>query len=208
MKSDFLTSFLRRVHRKYTTCILITLVAFATVSCEQDSGSGQVGVTGDQATMAFTAPARLIQSRVIVQENLLLQVTIEGRVVTVQPNANGDYVFRTTVTPNSSSTVTLVWFEVIGDVMLRLATASKPLNVGSVSSPATLRFSETEFNTSLDDDQDGFSNLKERQDGTDFADSNDPDTAPVIVTLNFRFFLPAQLTNAPEQYGQCRCGYR
>ncbi len=184
--------------RRFLARLLIAFSAMIIVSCGSDSESGQVGVTGDQASMAFTAPARLLQSRVIVRENLVLQVTIEDRVVTVRPNADGQYVFRTKVTPNTSTTVSLVWFEIIGDTMLRLATASKPLNVGSVSSPATLRFSDSEFNTELDDDEDGFSNLRERQEGTNFDDANDPQEAPIIVTLNFRFFLPVQLREASE----------
>ncbi|MFK7852727.1 MAG: PKD domain-containing protein [Granulosicoccus sp.] len=185
--------------RRFTTYALLFIAAIFVVSCTNNNESGQVGVDGNQAAMAFTAPARLLQSRIVVRENLILEVTIEGRVQTVLPNASGQYVFRTTVTPNTSTVVSLVWFEQIGDTLLTLATASKPLNVGSVSSPATLRFADSEFNTEIDDDDDGFSNLRERQEGTRFDDSNDPDTAPIIVTLNFRVFLPVELENASEE---------
>ena len=182
---------------KIFTLASAVFIALVMASCTDNGQRDEVTVTGDQAAMAFTAPSQLLQSRAVVQDNLILQLTVEGRVITVAPNSDGEYILRTTVTPDTQSIVSVEWFEMIGDRMVRLATASRTLNVGSASSPVSLRISA--YNTMIDDDDDGISNLQERRDGTDFDDINDFNTALAIVTLDVIATLPSDLENAPDE---------
>ena len=196
MSSESMTGIRSIVPRKVLECVFTVLILLVLVSCTNDGKSGGIIVNDGQAAMAFTAPSVLLQSRLVVEANLILEITIEGRTVRVPRNSDGEYILQTTAAPNTRSIVVAEWFELIGDRMLQLATASRTLNVGSVSSPATLNFSA--YNTEIDDDEDGVSNLRERQDGTDFDNVNEFATAPVIVTLDVLVLLPSELEDAPD----------
>ena len=197
MNIDIVNGRIKLLFGKISTLAFAVFFALVIASCTDNGQSNEVTVIGDQAAMAFTAPPQLLQSRAVVQDNLILQLTVEGRVITVEPNSDGEYILRTTVTPNTQSIVSVAWFEIIGDRMLPLAIASRTLDVGSTSSPVSLRISS--YNTEIDDDQDGISNLQERREGTDFDDINDFNTALAIVTLDVIAPLPSDLENAPDE---------
>ncbi|MFT6307805.1 MAG: hypothetical protein ACJA0Z_002975 [Halioglobus sp.] len=154
-------------------------------------------VAGGVASMAFTAPQILLQSRSIIRENLILRITINGQAVQISPNADGQYIYQISLPANSSSVVSIEWIEMVDGAELPLARASKPLNVGSASSPAILRF--TQFDTSLDSDNDGYSNYQERREGSLFNDATSPVAPPVIVSLEVVLKLPADMIDASEE---------
>ena len=152
--------FKRLLSRLFSAVLLATTLSFIS-GCNQQDDNNTVGVVGGMANMAFTAPDILLQSRTIVRQNLILRVSINGQAFQITPDAEGQYVFQTTLPPLSSTVVSIEWVELVEGEELPLARASKPLNVGSVSSPVLLRF--TEFDTSMDADNDGYSNLQERR---------------------------------------------
>ena len=210
MNIKFSNTWLRALTRKVVACGSVVVAALVITSCAEDDQSGTVIVNDDQAEVAFRAPAMLVQSRMIVEENLILRITIGDRdPVTVLPDENGNFILSTTVPANTSTDVTAEWFEDISGTRLLLAIATKELNVGSASSPATLLFdaykmepSQSDIDSgdfSLDNDRDGRSNFDERQNGTEFFNASDPPSPPVTVTLNVSFFLPAQLENSSDE---------
>ncbi|MFK7860885.1 MAG: thrombospondin type 3 repeat-containing protein, partial [Granulosicoccus sp.] len=171
-------------------CLLIS-------ACDQGSSTDRIIAGEGTADMAFTAPEFLVSSRMINTDNIFLRVTIGGNKFEVPPDENGEYRLVTELPENTSTRVVLEWFEVIGDDILLLATATKPLNAGSRSSPAVLQFMNDEFDTSSpDDDGDGFSNLAERQSGFLYDDDRSPVAAPVLVTLILEINLPDVLEEA------------
>ena len=190
---------MKKLNNSLKLAILIS-AAFILNACSQSGETGDVEVGNGNANMSFTAPDMLLSSRMIVKDNLILQVTIGGVISKMVPDENGDYRYVTNLPENSTSDVTLEWFEVIGDKFLALAIATKPLNAGPRNNPepVILRFLNNEFDTSsLDDDNDGFSNLDERRGGFLFDDPMDPPSAPVNVTLNVEISLPTALENSP-----------
>lgn len=180
-------------------CMLASLLLLSACSLEDDSG--RIDVVGEQANMAFTAPA-LLQARNIVRQNLVVEITMDGQTFEGTPDQNGEYVLQTTRPANSSTMVMVVWSEDIDGVRLPLARASKLLSAGSGSSSASLEFASSEFDTSQDDfDNDGYSNYEERTSGSanSYADSQDPDRPPVLVTFNVELALPQGMVNASAE---------
>jgi len=144
------------------------------VGCDSDSGN-QVIVREGEAALAFRAPLQLITTDNVVEENLVLRVTIGDTVTTILPDENNEYTLTTELSENSSTTVVLEWLERIGDELLPLAaTAPKRINAGTRNSPASVVFFEDEYDTSLDNDNDQFSNLIERGENTGFNDPLSP----------------------------------
>lgn len=183
-------------HSRVNTGLLLVLGLLSVSACTEQAN--QVTVQNDAATVSFSAPARIAEARAIVQENLRLQITIGEAVDVIAPDANGQYVFRTVLPANSTFDITIEWLELIGEVDLLLASATKPLKVGDASSSNTIIFRDNELFTNHDLDGDEFSNLVERRDGTDFNDPNDPDQPPVLVTFNVQANLPEQLDDAAD----------
>lgn len=181
---------------------LLSVVALACamtlVACNQETSSGQIIVDSNATSMSFTPPTQL-QSREIVRENLTLIISLNGESFVVEPDAAGNFIFRTTLPQETSTTVSLEWSELIDGQSVILATASKPLNVGSLSTPLELDFFNSEYDTSMDDDNDGFTNLEERRNGSNLNDPASPEAPPVFVALDVRLILPVALQNASAE---------
>jgi hypothetical protein len=188
---------IKRANTRLLKGIFVLLSTIVLSACNQSDEGNRVDVVGGVASMAFTAPPLLLQSRTIIRENLILRVTINDQTVQISPNAEGQYIYETTLPANSASVVTIEWIEIVDGSELPLARATKPLNVGSASSPAILRF--TQFDTSMDSDNDGYSNYQERREGSLFNDSTSPVAPPVIVSLEVILKLPVGMIDATEE---------
>jgi len=185
------------VFHKALSCLrtlLLLPVLLVLSSCNQQSEDNSIAVAGDIANMAFTAPLQLLQSRIIIRDNLRLRVTVNDQITLLTPNEEGQFVFSTILPPLTSTVVSIEWSELIGSEELPLAMASTPVNLGSASSPVFIRF--TDFDFSFDADEDGFNNFQERRDGSLFNDPNSPVAPPVFVALNVELNLPVGLVDA------------
>ncbi len=194
---SLVASTLRRSVR--ATCLLAALLVL--VACDQGYDSSRIDVVGNQANASLNPPS-FLQTRNIVRQNLVVEITIDGQTFEGTPDQNGEYVLQITRPVNSSTMVTVVWLEIIGDIRLPLARASKLLNVGSEASPASLEFASSEFDREQDDlDNDGYSNYTERQldDGTSFANPDVPEFPPGIVNLGVELSLPQGLAGASSE---------
>jgi len=169
-------------------------------SCDTSNQVGQVEVLDETAGMSFTAPQPILTARNIVSSNLVLRITIGDIVNDVRADENGEYRLVIRLPENTQTEVSLLWFEVIDGVELTLAEASDiPLFVGSASSPAFRSFEFDEFNTSFDADNDGFSNLRERTDGSEVDNPLDPGRPPVNVVLAVVIELPEIFDTAADE---------
>ena len=147
----------------------MSLVGGVLSACDTGSDTGQIVLDNGNAGVAFTAPVVLLESRTVVRENLMLRVIVGSQVEEVRADVNGEFRLVIELPSNTFTIINLEWFEIIGEQELILATASRPLQVGSSSSPSQINIRENEFDTSRDDDGDGASNLEERQANTDFS---------------------------------------
>ena len=147
----------------FRKCILASslLAGLLLGACSGSDNQSQLIVTDNTASMTLVPPAALISSRNVELDNLFLRVTIAGDTFLLQADDDGQYILRTELPPNTQTEVSLVWFEQIGNFELVLATSEpKPLNVGSsTATPALLLFSSDDYITSIDNDDDGISNL-------------------------------------------------
>lgn len=179
--------------------LIFVMGLFSVSACTDQTNS--VTIQDDTASMAFSVPARIADVRAIDQEDLILQITIGEAVDVITPDASGLYVFRTVLPANSQFDIRIDWFEhIVADNRdLRLASAEKSLSVGPASGPSvTIVFRENELDVSFDLDDDGFPNLEERRNGTDYNDNTDPDQPPVMVPFNVQADLPVQLEDSSD----------
>ena len=183
------------LRRLFTLSVLAASLTLT--GCEQDSPSGQVVYSSGVANMSVSPPMQL-QGRDFVRENLTLTININGQDNVVEANADGNFIFNTTLPQQSSTVVSLKWTEVIDGVDLILATASKPLNTGTQTTLVALDFFSSEYDTSMDADGDGISNLEERQRNFRFNDATSPNAPLISVPLEVRLFLPLALAGSSE----------
>ena len=181
--------------------IIFTASLLLLSACEQGSDSSRIDVDSNQASMSLNAPL-FLQTRNIVRQNLVVEIIIDGETFEGTPDENEGFVLQITRPANSSTMVTVIWLEIIGDIRLPLARASKELIIGSETSPVSLEFASSEFDREQDDlDDDDYSNYTERLsgDGDAYADPSVPENPPGIVNLNVVLAMPQGMVNASAE---------
>ncbi len=178
----------------------VLLASLLLTACNNsDSGTINSDETG-ATTMAFSPPAVISQSR-IASDDLMLEILVDGTAVPLSRNEAGQWVGTTMVPSNSNVEVIVNWSEDLAVYVngpLLLATATKELNVAAGATSAQLTFLNSEFDTSIDTDGDGRSNLAERNDNFDPLDDDSPGVAITTVPVRISLELPASLSDAPE----------
>ena len=173
------------------------------VACD-NSNNGTINTDATGATeMVFSPPAVIMESRVAAAD-LVLEILVDGTPVPISQNDAGQWVGTTMVPSNSSAEVVVNWDESYVDTRLPnnklpLATATKQLNVAAGATSAELTFLNNEFNTSVDSDNDGRSNLSERNDNYDPLDDDSPGVDVVEVSVRIELELPASLSGASDE---------
>lgn len=178
--------------------IAVALVSGLLTSGCTESGSdallpGGQGLLDDtDHGLVLAIPDRLAQSRAVDPTALSLEVRVDG--TSLEPTREGSaFVVSTVLPPNANATLEVVWREAFEGADLDLASWSGDL--GPITAAETVTLDPSEYLTSVfDEDEDGVSNLDEREAGTDprvAADAasvpGDDDSAPP---------LPADETNA------------
>ncbi len=181
---------------------IAAFVTLALVACEQGGDSGNVSSFDDgSAEMAFTPPVSILLTRAIDPNALVLTVEVDGESVPVE-RVDERWVAQVGLARGASVDVTVYWSELFGGSSLKLATLTKPVTVPPTVDSLDVVFRSTEFDTTslaeLDVDNDGRSNLAERQAETDPRDASDPGQPVVDVVLPVEVRLPQALGLADE----------
>jgi len=178
--------------------VLSVLASSLTLTaCEQDLPSGQVMSSNGVTSMSFSPPMQL-QGKDLVRENLTLEITLNGRAEIVGPDADNKFIYQTTLPQQTPSVVSLKWIELVDGESLVLATARKDFDTGLPSTPVVLDFFSSGYDTSMDADNDGISNLEERRQGSEPQNDASPNAPLVTVPLDVKFVLPQALAIAPD----------
>ncbi|MEE9333506.1 MAG: hypothetical protein V3U65_05385, partial [Granulosicoccaceae bacterium] len=199
------TSTNKLVVRKWAGLSLLLSSLLLTACDNSDSGTVSSDVTGD-TELVFSPPAALVQSR-IASADLILEILVDGTPVPLSRNDLGQWVGTTMVPSNSNVEVVVNWAESFEDDrlpnnMLPLATATKELNVAPGATSAQLTFLNNEFDTFIDNDLDGRSNLAERNDNFDPLSGDSPGVPVITVPVRIELALPASLSNTPDAVKQ------
>ncbi len=120
------------------------------------------------SSLTLTPPAVLLQSRMVDPQQLRAEVTVlPGGVVTMTPNAERTQWSGVIDVPiNTDASVTIEWFETFSARDLQLASLQQIVSVGVDAT--TVAFDASQYQTTIhDDDDDGVSNLEERNASTD-----------------------------------------
>lgn len=124
--------------------------------------------TPGNSALTLTPPAILLQSRMIDPQQLRAEVTVlPGGIVVMTPNAERTQWSGVIQVPvNTNVSVNIEWFETFSARDLQLASLLQSVNVQE--SAATVTFDANQYETAaFDDDNDGVSNLEERNATTD-----------------------------------------
>jgi len=166
---------LSRLSRHGVVCLAL-LISLVLVACD-NAKNGQVNTNDLGETQLSFAPPATLRMSGIAADSLRLEIFVDGSPVETIRNDEGLWVGNTFVPSNSSVDVIVNWSEILSaNNFLNLARAAKVLTVPANATSAELRFFNNEFDTSMDDDGDGRSNLAERNDGSDPFDISSPGT--------------------------------
>lgn len=170
------------------TCLILS-------GCDSTSGTAQLIGQTDAAQNSFDVrlPEKIRTSLAVDFSRVEGIATVNGRFYQME---RVDNRFRATVPDiqiNSEVTVDLLFRETLpsGQILNLAETAPRTFSVGSTDT--TIEISEEQFSYSFDDDNDGLSNISERNDGTDPFVPQDAGTRTITAEFN----LP-QIIEAPD----------
>ncbi|MFK7893559.1 MAG: hypothetical protein AB8B63_22270, partial [Granulosicoccus sp.] len=144
---------------------VVLSATFLLSACSEDEGSVTVLDEGPALTVA--RPAVLENASSLVQASLRPSIIVEGGgLVSMQRDFEGVWSGTINVPPDKSYPVTVIWIETFASRDLPLARLTMDLEVAADGTAE--RSNVTEYITAeLDADNDGVSNLQERENGTD-----------------------------------------
>ena len=159
------------------------LVVLLLVAC----GGEQVQMRTD---MMVPTPTAIRQVQAVDPTALSATVSVNGASFNLLPDSEtGDWSATVDVPASGVTDVTITWFEIYQGVRLQLAQQTRSVDIGIDG--ATVEFGDAYVvsGEGFDRDNDGFSNLDERNLNTSPIDSADrPDNATMLLTVN----LPPQ----------------
>lgn len=147
-------------------------------------------------TMSLQAPALISDSRAVELEQLSATVMLDdGREITMARRDNNTWTAIVTLPPDTQQTITIEWSERFKGRDLKLASASREITVGTTAESFNL--SDLVYGSEFDRDDDGKTNLAERQNGTD------PFAKPTPGQPDVNIIIPrVATTDAPTIDGQ------
>ena len=185
--------------------VSLSLIA-SIVACNEPSGIQTSSATSDSAEVGLGLPPILLTSRMIDRDQLRVDVTIGGQAVTMQRNANDEWVGQFNLPGPGPQILDITWFENVGGQDLRLAVATSTIDENSARNINIGSFSSDQF----DIDGDTVSNLDERNANTNpFVPENQPAETPMpnadqsdcrtlTPTLTFStFYVPSPSATFP-----------
>ncbi len=156
----------------------------ALVACDSGESTIAFTVDTDASTVSLQPPPKL-QTKAVNQNALSPTVMVNGQPVDMLPGnePNARWTGSTVVPPGTDTTLTVEWTEAVGPIALPLASFTRELGVINSNSSTTIGSDRYQFDIH-DEDGDGFSNLNERINDTDFENALDPGTQTATVFIN------------------------
>jgi len=135
-----------------------------------------------------------------VTTTLSLAVQTSGETVSQTFSAQYDKVSDTWVAnvriqPGISTEFIVTWSEVVRDQEVKLAQATKTVDIPLGVMPLNLDISSDKYNHLFDADADGLSNLHETTNSTNPFDSSDPGISLAKVDVNVKLEIPGDLAD-------------
>lgn len=141
--------------------------------------------------VSLTTPEALRQLQAVDPTALSATVSVNGASYNLLPDADsGNWSTVIEVPAREDLQVTITWYEIYDGVRLQLARQTQPVSTGSDGAAVEFGDAYVVDGEGFDRDNDGFSNLEERNAGTSPIDSTDrPDNASLSLTI----ILPPQV---------------
>jgi len=145
------------------------------VSCDSNTST----LSGDTDTPNFVIqpPVALLATRMVVVENITLEVLIDSTKVEMsQADDGGSWMGSIDLAPAVPYQLQVTWIERFNNENLPLTRVSKSVQIPANDAAPKIEIFESEFSDiGLDDDTDGRTNLAERNAGSDPTDENSPE---------------------------------
>ena len=177
--------------------LVLTAVMFVLSACSETEPSGEIRSNGKGGvSLDFSAPDAVLNSRAIDQSAVSLEVTVNGRQVLLD-GGTGQQRGVMNVSRGDVLKVVATWSEFYEGNILNLAQATQDYTVPvNPETDVLVHFFTSDYFTGFDEDQDGISNIDERNAGTDPYEI-EPFRDPIVfVPLNFNAELPDRLRDA------------
>ncbi len=190
-----------RNHVKLSNALLVALALLGLSSCNNEP-VGTVSATPEKgALVQMTPPPNIAYSRAVNQDALILNVTVNGESVVMEEDpTTGVRAGRITLPAGSAPEIIVKWSEGFRGGVLALGEARRNVDIrNDANSEQQVRFLQSDFDFSMDDDNDERSNLQERNENSDPLDPNSPGVPVVLVDVVVRIQVPdARLLDQPE----------
>jgi len=174
------------------TLTLLTLATCVFTGCG-DQDDGKASYTAHDSELGIFAPGRLRESLAVDPANIVAFVEVNNRSYQMEPSGNQFVAVVEGLRPNQDATIRITFRENFPDGrQLNLAqTGEKVERIGATDHAFTVQ--RGEYSYAYDIDNDGVSNLEERNNGTD------PFVAENVANrrINVTFNIP-QAINDPE----------
>ncbi len=175
---------------------LAMLACLSLLGCDvQDGFELTRTTTGTTASIGLTPPDSFTQNRMVDPNDLTLDVSVNGRSVSMQPNAVGVWEGQINFDPDQSVTVVAAW-SAIGTSLLPIASLTRSVTVPDDPQGINVALASEQFTTQFDSDGDLRSNIAELRAGTNPRDGGDPAGVAPRLPVKLSFGVPASLQNA------------
>jgi len=164
--------------------IASAVVVLALTACGSNESDVHITSGSDGSTVSLQPPPQLMTKAVVVQA-LSPQVQVNGVPVTMTPEElpSTKWTGSIVVPPGTNTNVTILWSEQFGSEALALASVTRELGVINSNTSATISADRYIFDIH-DEDEDGFSNLDERINGTSPFNELEPGAQSATVFIN------------------------
>ena len=151
------------------------------------------GCGGEQLAtpLSVATPTAIRQLQAVDPTALSATISINGASYNLLPDSeSGNWSAVIDVPVSGETEVTITWYEIFGGVRLQLAQQTQTVDIGSDGGSVNFGDAYVVSGEGFDRDNDGFSNLDERNIGTSPIDNGDrPDNASMVLSIN----LPPQV---------------
>lgn len=175
---------------------IVTIALFTIAGCGESSDEAidaSMQLNRETGTLGLSPPDSLIQSRMIINSDLFAEITVRSggfsqSAIAEQIGNTGSWEAGIDVPQGSAFTITITWYDTTDNQRLDLVTSTERFSPIETVGPATISSEFSDFQSdAFDADQDSFTNLAERLNGTfpfnaDSVDGSDTGTVPAAPT--------------------------
>lgn len=176
---------------------LVILAGCFVLSACEPSNEWTVQPEGNgTAALGMSAPSFLADPRMVNQDQLVLDVSVNNISVPMMRDANGVWTGTINFDPLQEVNLTAAWSAQLDSTLLALAQAVRTFTVPDDPAGIAVRIAESRFTTDFHADDDGRSNIAELRAGTDPTLNTSPGTSPEFLPVRINFGVPESLRTA------------